>query len=56
MEDTSAPVFEQTAKATEEEPRAGDASTLKASTSSVPEKTADATSVDAGLLEHVSVS
>ena len=55
MEHTSAPVFEQTAKATEEEPRAGDASTLKASTSSVPEKTADATSVDAGLLEHVSV-
>ena len=55
MEHTSAPVFEQTAKTTEEEPQAGDALTLKASTSSVPEKTADATPVDAGLLEHVSV-
>ena len=50
MEHTSAPVFEQIAKTTEEEPQAGDAST-----SSVPEKAADATSVDAGLLEHVSV-
>ena len=47
MEHTSTPAFEQTAKATEEEPQAGDASTLKASTSSVPEKTADATSLDA---------
>ena len=55
MEHTSAPVFEQTAKTTEEEPRADDASTLKASISSVPEKATDATSVDAGLLEHVSV-
>ena len=56
MEHTSAPVFEQTARTTKEEPQVGDASTLKASTSSVPKKTADATSVDAGLLEHVSVS
>ena len=54
MEHTSAPVFEQTARTTEEEPQAGDASTLKASTSSVP-KNADATSEDAGLLEHVSI-
>ena len=53
MEHTSAPVFEQTA--TEEEPQAGDTLTLKASTSSVPEKTADATPVSAGLPEHVSV-
>ena len=55
MEHTSAPVFEQAAKTTEEEPQAGDALTLKASTSSVPEKTADATPANAGLLEHVSV-
>ena len=55
MEHTSAPVFEQTAKTTEEEPQEGDALTLKASTSSMPEKTAEATPVDAGLLEHVSV-
>ena len=50
MEHTSAPVFEQTAKTTEEEPQAGDPLT-----SSVPEKAADATPVNAGLLEHVSV-
>ena len=54
MEHASVPVFEQTAR-TAEEPLAGDALTLKASTSSVLEKTADATPVDAGLLEHVSV-
>ena len=56
MEHTSAPVSEQTAKITDEEPQAGDALTFKASTSSVPKKNADATSEDAGLLEHVSVS
>ena len=55
MEHTSAPVFEQTAKTTEEEPQVGDTLTLKASTSSVPEKTADATPVDAELLNHVSI-
>ena len=55
MENTSAPVFEQTAKTTEEDPRAGGAWTLKALTSSVSEKTADATPVNAGLLDHVSV-
>ena len=54
MEHTSAPVFEQSAKATEE-PQAGGAWTLKASTSSVPEKTANATPVNADLLDHVSV-
>ena len=47
MEHTSAPVFEHTARTTEEEPQAGDAPTLKASTSSVPKKNADATSEDA---------
>ena len=55
MEHTSAPMIEQTAKTTGEEAQAGDALALKASTSSVPEKAADATPVDAGLLEHVSV-
>ena len=55
MEHTSAPVREQTAKTTEEEPRAGDVAALKASTSSVPEKADDATPVDAELLKHVSV-
>ena len=55
MEHASAPMFEQTVKATEEEPQADDTLTLKASTSSVPEKAAGATPEDAGLLEHVSV-
>ena len=55
MEHTSAPMIEQTAKTTGEDALAGDALALKASTSSVPEKAADATPVDAGLLEHVSV-
>ena len=55
MEHTSAPMIEQTAKTTGEEALAGDALALKTSTSSVPEKAADATPVDAGLLEHVSV-
>ena len=55
MEHTSAPMIEQTAKTTGEEAQASDALALKASTSSVPEKAADATPVDAGLLEHVSV-
>ena len=56
MEQTSAPEFEQTAKTIEDEPpQAGDNLTLKASTSSVPEKTADATPVDAELLNHVSI-
>ena len=55
MEHTSAPVFEQTAKTTEEEPQAGDALTLKASSSAVPKKAADATPVDAELLKHVRV-
>ena len=55
MEHTSAPMIEQTAKTTGEEAQAGDALALKTSTSSVPEKTADATPADAGLLEHVSV-
>ena len=54
MEHTSAPVFEQSAKATEEL-QAGGAWTLKASTSSMPEKTADAAPVDAEVLDHVSV-
>ena len=48
-------MIEQTAKMTGEEAQAGDALALRTSTSSVPEKTADATPADAGLLEHVSV-
>ena len=48
-------MIEQTAKTTGEEAQAGDALALRTSTSSVPEKTADATPADAGLLEHVSV-
>ena len=55
MEYTSAPTIEQTTKTTGEEAQAGDALALKTSTSSVPEKTADATPDDVGLLEHVSV-
>ena len=55
MEHASVPMFEQTTEATKEEPQADDALTLKASTSSVPEKAADATPEDAGLLEHVSI-
>ena len=48
-------MIEQTAKATGEETQAGDALALKASTSAMPERSADATPVDAGLREHVSV-
>ena len=48
-------MIKQTAKTTGEEAQAGDALALKTSTSSVPEKTADVTPADAGLLEHVSV-
>ena len=55
MEHTSAPMIEQTAKTTGEEAQAGDALALKASTSAMPERSADATPGDAGLLEHVSV-
>ena len=55
MEHTSAPMIEQTARTTGEEALAGDVLALKASTSAMPERAADATSVDAGLLEHVSV-
>ena len=55
MEHTSAPTLEQTAKATGEKAQASDPLALKASTSSAPEKAADVTPADAGLLEHVSV-
>ena len=48
-------MIEQTARTTGEEALAGDVLALKASTSAMPEGSADATPVDAGLLEHVSV-
>ena len=53
MEHNSNAVFERATEAVEEE--AGAALTLKASTSSRPEKVANATPADAELLEHVSV-
>ena len=55
MEHNSDAVFGRAMEAAEEEPEAGVALTLKTSTSSRPEKAADATPVDAELLEHVSV-
>ena len=55
MEHNSNAVFERATEAVEEEPEAGVALTLKASTSSRPEKDASASPADAELLEHVSV-
>ena len=55
MEHNSNAVFERATEAVQEEPEAGVALTLKASTSSRPKKTANATPADAELLEHVSV-
>ena len=48
-------MIEQTVRTPGEEALAGDVLALKALTSAVPERPADATPVDAGLLEHVSV-
>ena len=50
MEHNSDAVFGRATEAAEEEPEAGVALTLKTSTSSKPEKAADATPVDAELL------
>ena len=55
MEHNSDAVFERAAETVEEEPEAGAALTRKASTSSRPEKDANASPADAELLEHVSV-
>ena len=46
---------EQTAQTAGEDTEAGDTLAVDTSTPSVPEKAADATLADAGLLEHVSV-
>ena len=48
-------MVERTAQTAREEPQTGDTLTMDTLTPSVPKKTADATPVDDGLLDHVSV-
>jgi len=55
MEHTSAPSVEQAVQMTVERTLPTEPLAVKASTSSAPVKTTDATPNDAGLLEHVSV-
>ena len=55
VEHTSTLAVEQTEKTGREEPQAGHTLTTDTSTPSAPEKTADATPVDAELRNHVSI-